>query len=248
MVRGVLVDPERADQLWEAFAAKRDLEGRNALVELYLPWCRVIARAAYARRGGLAAEYLEYVQLATLGLIEAIDHYDRVKDVSFEAYAHTRVRGAIFNGLRSLTEKHEQVSLQRRLRMQRLKSLSEKSSGERANEDLFERLARVTVGFAIGYMLEGTNMVLDITTILHPRREFYDSVELRERRDIIKGLVDRLPVQERRVLQYHYYQGLAFTDIAELMDLSKGRVSQVHRSALEHLRELAKAMNVTFTA
>lgn len=248
MVRGVVVDPERASQLWTAFAVGRELEARNALIEFYLPWCRAIARGAYGRRGGLQAEYLDYVQLATLGLIEAIDQFDGIQDVSFEAFAHTRVRGAILNGLRSMSEKHEQVSLQRRLRIQRLKSLSERVAGEHAEDDLFERLARVTVGFAIGYMLEGTHMVLDTMAVAPAPREFYDSVELRERREIIKGLVEKLPPQERRVLRYHYYQGLPFKEIADLMDLTKGRISQIHRRALDHVRELAKTMNVTFTA
>lgn len=248
MRRAPAVDSEHAMPLWNTFLATGDIEARNALVEMHLPWCRDIARGMYARRGGLPAEFLEYVQLATLGLIDAIDFYDPLQGANFEVYALPRIRGAILTGLRSMSEKHEQVSLQKRLRKQRLHSLHEKTPGENRSEDLFEKLARVTVGFAIGYMLEGTNIMLDRNAYQPVRRDLYDSVEIKERREILKGLVDMLPVQERRVLQYHYYQGLAFKDVADLLDLTKGRVSQIHKSALEHIRDLAKLKNVSFSA
>jgi len=46
---------------------------------------------------------------------------------------------------------------------------------------------------------------------------------------------------ERQVIEYHYLQGLLFADIATLLGLSRGRVSQIHSSALFRLRKsLAK--------
>jgi RNA polymerase sigma factor for flagellar operon FliA len=66
---------------------------------------------------------------------------------------------------------------------------------------------------------------------------FYRSVELRELRERLLELVRQLPPQERRVIQGHYLQEQPFDAIAGGMGLSKGRISQLHRSALQHLRE-----------
>lgn len=242
------MDDERVEALWKTYRRTSDIEARNALIETYLPLCRAIAAGLCAHRGGLQAEYLEYVQMATLGLIDAVDHYDPGQGGRFEAYAAPRVRGAVLNGLRSLSERHEQVSLKKRLHRQRLASLRERSESRRestaeagAHEDLFERLSRLTLGLAIGYMLEGTNMMVDVHRSPMPHQEFYDSAAFKERREQVHRLVKSLPTQERRVLEYHYLQGLTFVEVARLLDLSTGRVSQLHRQALEHLREKARA-------
>jgi RNA polymerase sigma factor for flagellar operon FliA len=63
------------------------------------------------------------------------------------------------------------------------------------------------------------------------------------------GLVDALPDQERRVVKYHYFQNLEFTEIARIFGVTKGRVSQIHKRALVLLREanaIAGGLDVKF--
>jgi RNA polymerase sigma factor for flagellar operon FliA len=49
--------------------------------------------------------------------------------------------------------------------------------------------------------------------------------------------IGRLPGSEAVVVRQHYENGLSFAHIAGLLDLSRGRVSQLHRSALDRLRK-----------
>ncbi|WP_057299456.1 sigma factor-like helix-turn-helix DNA-binding protein [Pelomonas sp. Root1217] len=49
--------------------------------------------------------------------------------------------------------------------------------------------------------------------------------------------VERLPASERRVVFTHYFQLHTFEEIALDMDLTKGRVSQLHHAALRRMRE-----------
>jgi len=50
-----------------------------------------------------------------------------------------------------------------------------------------------------------------------------------------------LPERQRFIVQQHYVGGMEFQDIAQQLQLSKGRVSQLHAQALEQLRSALKA-------
>jgi RNA polymerase sigma factor for flagellar operon FliA len=85
-------------------------------------------------------------------------------------------------------------------------------------------------------MLEGTGMVE------HPEASislpFYRSSELRQLRDRLLQAVEGLPEQQKVVVRGHYLQGIPFDQIAASLHLTKGRISQVHKQALLHLRKL----------
>lgn len=227
---------------WQALVRTRDPALRNRLVERHLGLCRRIARALYARRGGLATEFVDYMQLATLGLIEAVDRFDPARGSAFEAFATPRIRGSVLNGLGALSERHQQISLRQRLRDERVKSLTAPMAADAApsqarhRRDVYLELAEVAVGLALGLMLDGTGMLRDEEADAGRRQDFYDGAEQRELRASIRALVDALPERERYVIRYHYFQGLSFTEIAGLLGFSKGRISQIHQQALQLIR------------
>jgi RNA polymerase sigma factor for flagellar operon FliA len=232
-------DAALAPPLWRAFAHSRDADARNRLIEHYLPLARRIAATLYARRGAVAVEFMDYMQLATLGLIESVDRFDARRGVPFEAYAAQRVRGAVLNALEALSETYEQSELRKRLRQDRLESL--RRGWAVGKSDLFGELADIAVGFALGYMLEGSGLVTSDEAHEVYRQEFYRGAEQRQLGESLARLVAALPDQERRVVRYHYYQGLEFQEIAELFGVTKGRISQIHRQALQLIREAQNA-------
>jgi RNA polymerase sigma factor for flagellar operon FliA len=187
----------------------------------------------------MVVEFMDYMQLATVGLIESIDRYDPSLGVPFEAYAAPRVRGAVLNALERLSETYEQSELRKRLRADRFESLGRSHAGSRP--DLFGELADIVVGFALGYLLEGSGIVARAEGQDGYRQDFYQGAEHRQLRDNLARLVEALPDQHRRVIRYHYYQGLAFQEIAELFGVTKGRISQIHTQALRLIREARNA-------
>ena len=80
----------------------------------------------YSRRGGQDFEFDDYMQYASLGLMECVDRYQPGLGASFKTYATTRMTGSILNGLR-LTERQQQLSIQRRMTAtgERVASLAE---------------------------------------------------------------------------------------------------------------------------
>lgn len=226
--------------LWAQFARDRGVATRNRLIEHYLPLCRTVAGMAYAKRGGLEVEFLDYMQFATLGLIEAVQRFDPALGVAFPTFATPRIRGSILNNLEPLSEHYTQIALRKRIAKERLESLNppgEPGGGKRRKHDLLSSLADLTVGLALAHLLEGSGMLVGEGEEHSYRQEFYENEEQKQLRDTLAKLVRALPEQERRVVRYHYYQGLDFTEIAKLLELSKGRISQIHRQALHLVRD-----------
>jgi len=240
-------DSPRADcdgdeaQLWAQFVRRRDVATRNRLIERYLPLCRAVAGTVYAKRGGLEMEFLDYMQFATLGLIEAVQRFDPALGYTFATYATPRIRGSILNNLEALSEQYTQIALRKRIGKERIESLTESDApaagGRRKKRDVLAILTDLTIGLALSHLLEGSGMLVGQSEEQSYRHEFYDNEEQRQLQETLSKLVRALPEQERRVVQYHYYHGLDFTEIAKLLELSKGRISQIHRQALQLVRE-----------
>jgi RNA polymerase sigma factor for flagellar operon FliA len=225
--------------LWAQFIAERDVGARNRLIERYLPLCRAVAASVYAKRGGLEVEFLDYMQFATLGLIEAVQRFDPELGASFATFATPRIRGSILNNLEALSEQYTQIALRKRIDRDRVESLTQEdpsTGGKRKKRDIMAVLTDLTIGLALSHLLEGSGMLAGQEEHSY-RHEFYDNVQQRQLEATFAKLVRALPEQERRVVQYHYYHGLDFTEIAKVLELSKGRISQIHRQALQLVRE-----------
>jgi len=60
--------------------------------------------------------------------------------------------------------------------------------------------------------------------------------EKHELREILGNAINQLPPQERLVITLYYYEGLNFKEIAKVLELSQGRISQLHTKAILRLR------------
>src|SRR5687768_15496405 len=90
--------------LWTRYRRDGDATARGALFERYVPWSRAVARDVYRRVRLPQLDWADYAQNASIGLIEAMARFDAARGIDFMAYAKPRVRGAVFNGLRTFLE------------------------------------------------------------------------------------------------------------------------------------------------
>jgi len=110
------------------------------------------------------------------------------------------------------------------------------------NGSALERLSEAGLGLAIGLMLEGTGMIDPGADSLAPAAQMpYARIEMRQQRERLLALMRQLPEAQRRVLDWHYLQGHPFDQLAARVGLTKGRISQLHRAALETLRRRLEA-------
>jgi RNA polymerase sigma factor for flagellar operon FliA len=222
---------------WNAVRAG-DKDARERLIESYLPFARMLAAKLFAGRIDSDQDFSEYVQFATVGLIEAVDRFEPERDVMFKTFAGHRINGAVMNGLEHLSEKREQISVRKRLATERRDS--GKEALDEKDKDVFQQLAEVAVGLALGHFLSDPEATEEENVSVPDNR--YGGLELKQMQDQVRALVENLPPRERMVIKYHYLNFVPFHLIAETLGVTKGRVSQIHRRALQLLRENAKTV------
>lgn len=242
--------------LWTQWRIHSDPAAREQLAGRYAGFARMLAATHYSKHYRDETEFADYYQFACVGLMEALDGFNPELGVQFKTYAAHRVQGAIISGLERMTEKRQQIGARMRLRAQRLEGLAASPAAglsaldnigapmavprsSRMPAQVLAFVAEVGLGLALSWMLEGTGMVEgDAQTEVTP---FYRSVELRQLRERLLALVEALPTQERAVVRRHYLQEQPFEEIAVQLALTRGRISQIHRQAIDRLRGSMRA-------
>jgi len=175
---------------------------QRALLIHYLPFAKILAAKVYSGRHHDEFEFGEYVQYATVGLLESVSRFDPARGVKFKTFAGRRIIGSILNGLEHLSEKQQQISFRKRLASERLESIRGRQPDGSNPDELFSYLAQVAVGLALGYILEDSGM--------YQRRNGsymnngYEAIETEQLQERMRNLVEKLPERERRVIKYHY--------------------------------------------
>lgn len=229
--------------LWQRLREHGDARAREQLLARHMPYARVVATSYYAKRFHNEIEFGDYLQYASVGLLEAMERYEPGRGAQFRTFAARRMHGAILNGLEKFTEKQQQISARQRIRAERMQAMKDLASEEaglkagaapRSTEQLFKFVSEVGLGLALAWMLEGTSMVDE------PERAesvpFYRNLEVRQLRERLLGAVESLPPQERTVIRSHYIQEVPFEEVAAMLQVTRGRVSQIHKQALLRLR------------
>ncbi len=220
------------------WSSRHQPEARAALVDAYAPLVRRVASRVYARRAGTPLQYSDLVQQGMVGLLQAIDRFDPQRGHRFETFAQPRVEGAMLDGLAVYSEVQQQLARRRELERLRAASVRE-STAAAAQRSAIDQLAELAVGLAIGFALEDGGQDAPLEPSMPDNA--YARTEMKQLRQLLSSLVQRLPPAEQRVLTRHYFQQQGFDDIAAGMGLTRGRISQLHRGGLQALLKQLRA-------
>ncbi|GGA15832.1 sigma-70 family RNA polymerase sigma factor [Dyella caseinilytica] len=216
--------------LWLRWRQARTPDVRDALIVHYSPWARQVARDVFMRVYLMRDAWHDCVQNALMGLMEAIERFDPDRGVAFQPFARLRVRGAVFDGLRVLRNVHLELGYDAAHRSALAKDRAE-SLHEEGYEDPLEAFIATTVGLGIGFLLDMQSMPSHMQSA-----DAYAALEKAELSAAVSESLDQLAERERAIVVLHYYHQLSFVDIAEQLGVTKGRISQLHKRALENLR------------
>lgn len=203
----------------------------------YMPLVKMIAGGLFSVRSFDGVPFEEYVQYGAEGLIQAMHRYDPTQGIKFETYASPRIRGAIITGLEKATEVNQQVSTLRRMARERLESLAATqpaSTKKLSPQESFDRLVEVSLGLAVAYMLDDSSLFSDRSPTHWD--DGASNLAYKQLQTRLLAAIQHLGQNEQKVLEQHYFRHDSFDLIAQDMGLTKGRVSQLHRSALAKLR------------
>jgi RNA polymerase sigma factor for flagellar operon FliA len=193
------------------------------------------------------------------GLLDAINKFDPEKNVKFKTYAVTRIRGAIFDELRTLdwvprsvrqkSREIEDTIVQLESKLGRPASDSEVAGAMGISEDEYHQTILKVSGTSVlslndvWYSGEESEHVSIGDCIESPSSLNPDViVEREEIRRVIIEAINELPEKEKMVLVLYYHEDMTFKEIGQVLEVSESRVSQLHTKA--NLRLRAKLTNI----
>jgi RNA polymerase sigma-B factor len=236
-------------QLFRRYQHNGDLHARRELTERYLPLARSLARR-YERRGESLDDLL---QVASLGLVKAIDRFDPERGLRFSSYAVPTILGELRRYFRD-TGWALHVPREMQERVLKVNAAVERLSGEHGRSPSPQQLAG-ELNLHVEEVLEAiaANTAYDAASLDTPLRsgdgqsqtvaetigETDARFELIEDRTSIGPALKTLPERERLILHLRFVEDLTQTEIAQRIGVSQMHVSRLTRRALEHIRVVA---------
>lgn len=250
------VEHALANSTYQEVTTALDTESaRNQLIDEHLPMVR---RLALRMRGRLPqhVELEDLVSAGTLGLVEAVSKLDSAMLLQFGSYAQTRIRGAMLDSLRKLDWSPRSLRRQEREMQQAIKLLAAKDIFSPSDSDIanemslpllqYQKLRNALKGLQLGSLQAERNedsggeqeiQFLPASPAEDPLFRCLQS----EIRDRLSAAINALPEKQRLVLTLYYYEELNMREISEVMAMTGSRVSQLHSSAIAHLRFVTSA-------
>jgi len=236
-------------ELWRAWREYGDINAKKDLIEKYLLLVDYVTnRMSIGLPKNVSKEDL--ASHGVMGLIDAIEKFDYLRGLQFETYASWRIRGAIIDGLRqgdwvprSVREKAKKVDEAYQVLEQRyMRSVTDAEVCEylELTEKDFANIVQ-DISLSTVFSLEEplreeeseTRMSLLIDQSAKKPETTVDDVFLKA--SLEKG-IERLTEKERTVISLFYYEDLSLSEIAEVMQLSPSRISQLHSKAIQRLK------------
>lgn len=221
--------PAREEELWREWLQHRLPAARSALFFFYAEWVRIVASTVFSRYPHPLAEWQDYVQFASQGVLKAIDRFDPAVQPNFKPYAEAYLKGDILRGLSCFTRDSRSKPDMAAMRAQ-------SESAESGDFYSLEEIVDVAVGLAFGHFLE-----LGISDAAQSPSDPLSVYESGRELGALMDYVERLPEREKQVVEAHYFQHLPFSEIALLLQVSRPRVTQLHQKALDRIRQWYEA-------
>ncbi len=239
--------------MWRRYKSAGDERARERLVVAYSPLVKYVAGRMAS---GLPAhvDEADLISYGLIGLINAIERFELEREIKFETYAITRIKGAIIDELRSQdwvprsvrakAREIERANAKLEHRLQRAPTDEEmaKELGVEVS-DFVASLVQIsnstiaaldelwTVGDASGDQVSLLDTLHD-PGALDPAAVM-DQTELKDR---VADAIARLPDREKLVVALYYYENLTLREIGEVLGVTESRISQLHTKAVLRLR------------
>jgi RNA polymerase sigma factor FliA len=245
--------PQDTHTLWREYHSTRNPAVRDRLILTYAPLVKYVA----GRLGsGLPAhvDEADLVSNGLLGLIGAIDRFDPEREIKFETYAVSRIRGAIIDELRSLDWVPRSVRTRAREIERAIAELEAKLGRPPEDEEIAAKLGISQGEFQESLTDISRTSIAALDELWSPTPSGGDAVALidtiedplaaepqaemaqTELREILGEAIARLPEREKLVVTLYYYEELTLREIGEVLGVTESRVSQMHTKAVLRLK------------
>ncbi|WP_320175003.1 FliA/WhiG family RNA polymerase sigma factor [Maridesulfovibrio sp.] len=227
---------------WEDFSPA----DQEAIVRHYSPKIRIIALRMKSKLPQ-NVELGELISAGSLGLVESLGKFRPELKIKFETYAENRIKGAMLDELRRM----DWFSRGLRQKVKTIETCIREIEHETGEKPTSAQLEEAT-GFSAKEVQQGLEALqnqlcvnLDAFNDNIPNNkdsqledEPFQSAVFQETVDKVADLIDNLTPREKLVLSLYYGEELNMKETSEVMDITEGRVSQLHSQALKKLRQM----------
>ena len=196
----------------------------------------------------------DLISVGLHSLVESARRFDPSRGLKFKTMAEHRIRGAMLDEIRSMDwvprsvrEKQADVQMAR-------ESLERELGRHPEDAELAARLGLSLEDLETLLWEIDPHPVLSLDEVFGPDESEGESLGDHlpgpkgedplsrllqgEALDALAGALDALPEKQRLVLTLYYYEELTMKEVAQVLDVSESRVSQIHSQALRGIRAL----------
>ena len=232
---------ENGETAWAEFSH----QDQEKIVRHFAPKVKFLALRLKARLPR-NIELNELISAGTLGLVESLGKFQPQLNIKFDTYAENRILGAMLDELRRMDWFPR--SLRRHVRQ--VDEAVNRLEGELGRTPTEGELSKATglevkeVREALEAMQNQLCLSLDamqeglaiVDADASGNQPYHDTAQA-ELIDHVAGLIEQLTPREKLVLSLYYTDELNMREVAEVMSITEGRVSQLHSQALTRLRK-----------
>jgi len=240
-----MTDEDKVMQLWAYYKANRSMEARNEIVLQYTGLVKKIVlrfKGSYSNFGQLD----DMVNQGIIALIDAVEKFDPDLGNKFETFASLKIKGAIIDFMR----KQDWVPRNQRNLAKELDEVYNELYSERGYEPTKLEMAE-RMGVSLPHLdkilqQRHNSIILSYEEAIHEKmmtasplvvnEDDKDSPEAgilyEELKEKLMEAIDQLNEKERLVISLYYYENLKLKEIAEVLNITESRVSQIHSAAI----------------
>ena len=250
------MEQKTEEELWLLYRRHRDPKIREIFIKQYNPLVKYVAgKVAVGMPSNV--EFDDLVGFGVFGLLDAIDKFDPAKNVKFKTYAVTRIRGAIFDELRSIDWVTRSVRQKTREVEEAIGTLEARLGRTATDQEIAGALGMGEDEYAKTMLKISGTSILSINEVWYSGDEndkvsIGDSIEspsslnpevIAERdeiRRVIVEAINELPDSEKKILVLYYFEDLTLKEIGQVLGVTESRVSQLHTKAIMRMRSRLK--------
>lgn len=241
-------------ELFKQYSATKDIEIRNELINRYLYIAEILSKK-FLNKG---IDYEDIFQVASLGLIYAIERYDINRGFEFSSFATPTIIGEIKKYFRDkgwsirvprrIQELSKKINVSKNILGQTLQRVpTVKDIADYLNcteEEVIEAMEASQVYISrsldLTYDNDGENKDIQLLDIIGETDKRFDQIE---NKDFLDKVIKKLNQVEKKVLEDRFFRNKTQMQVAKELNVSQMTISRMEKRIIEKFRiELKKGM------